>query len=98
MRRFCIGLAGFLLAIPAFAAGGDRHCGGDAYSFAEVVTTGRSARRRPIVSVPETLCADVTSGRDRRIESLSIYLDRRSNDAGTETPQGRSRPLRRTPY
>jgi hypothetical protein len=98
MRRFCVGLAVFLLAVPAFAAHRDRDCGGDAYSSAEVVTTGRSARRRPIVSVPETLCADVTSGQDWRIESLSIYLDGRSNDAGAETPQARSRSWRRPPY
>ena len=91
MRRFCVALAG-LLVLPAagIADGESSGCGGDSYSFAEVVSPSRG---EPIIAVPDTLCADLSSGQGTRIDSLSIYLDRRSNEAGRQPDM---RPSRRS--
>ena len=100
MKRFCMGLAALFLLSAAAAAGGEgSDCGGDAYSFAEVVPAQRGARARgALVSVPDTLCADIVNRQASRIESLSVYVDPRRSDtvqgpqAGNSTGKGRPEP------
>ena len=83
MIRFCVAFAGLLVLPAAGVADGESSgCGGDSYSFAEVVSS--PSRGEPIIAVPDTLCADLSSGQGTRIESLSIYLDRRSDGAGRQ--------------
>jgi hypothetical protein len=101
VKRLCAGLAVFLLmpaaAVadgPAVANGPRAGCGGDAYSFAEIVPHGAG---EPLVAVPDTLCADLANSGAPRIESLNIYVDRRAQEAD-QPPSGRqpesSRPRR----
>ncbi|CAA2100838.1 hypothetical protein MBUL_00872 [Methylobacterium bullatum] len=47
-------------------------CGGDAYSSAEVIE-GRTARRGPLVAMPDTLCADLAP--QRPADPVEIYVD-----------------------
>ena len=80
MKRFCLGLAGLvLLPLPSLAdgqgQGQEQYCGGDAYSFAEVVPARRGPRSQgPIVVTPDTLCADLARGPGVRIDGLSVYV------------------------
>jgi hypothetical protein len=106
MRRFCVGLAGLgLFPAVSLADGsrpeGDRSgCGGDAYSFAEVVASSHSPQRgEPVFTLPDTLCADLAGGPATRIDSLSIYLDRRSTgpDQQPNPPRSRS-PIPRSRF
>ncbi len=66
-------------------------CGGNAYSFAEVVE-GRSPRRGPVTSRPDTLCADILDGRRREVGPIAIYptVTPLGRDAGSGL--GRPRP------
>ncbi len=84
MRRFCIGLAGLLLPLAAAADGRDSartDCGGNSYSYVEVVPPG-PRQRDPIFWVPDTLCADLAGNRAVRIDSLNIYL----GNGGSQQP------------
>jgi hypothetical protein len=64
-----------VLALAAPAQANTVGCGDNAYSFAEVVSRPRGARERgPLVSVPDSLCADLIETRPRQIESLSIHI------------------------
>ena len=59
------------VAAQPLEAGGST-CGGNAYSSAEV-TEGRGRRRGPLTAVPDTLCADIETGRPpTRIELYGI--------------------------
>jgi hypothetical protein len=49
-----------------------RSCGGDAFSFAEVTEGALAHRGGPVVSVPDTLCADLESGRPSNVGSVAI--------------------------
>jgi hypothetical protein len=100
MKRFWIGL-GALVLLPGAAAARDEgsNCGGDAYSFAEVVPAHRAARaREPLTTVPTTLCADLVSQQRMRIESLSTYgeppRDRVSQRSRTGAPRRFGPPRR----
>ena len=86
-RRFRLALAGLCLGpLPAVADGKAGACGGDAYTFAEVVPAQRGVRQRgPITVLPDTLCADLAAGPSTRIDSLNVYVDPRG--AGAERPQ-----------
>lgn len=71
-------LAGSALLAPLRPAAaepleaGASACGGNAYSSAEV-TEGRGRRRGPLTAVPDTLCADIETGRPpTRIELYGI--------------------------
>ncbi len=68
-------------------------CGGDAYSFAEVVE-GASPRRGPLTSRPDTLCADIVDGRRHGVGPIAIYpnVTPPSREAGAEPEPGRPRP------
>jgi hypothetical protein len=95
-------MAAFFAPAACLADGGTAEpdkggCGGDAYTFAEVVVTPRSERGRPLIALPDTLCADLQGGRHAPIQSLSIYIDPTRNAAGpgeTGTEAGRP-PARR---
>ena len=91
MRRFCIGMAALLVPAACLADGTaaepDRGgCGGDAYTFAEVVVTPRSERGKPLIALPDTLCADLQGGRRPPIQSLNIYIDPTRNAAQVGNP------------
>ncbi|GJD95296.1 hypothetical protein [Methylobacterium iners] len=63
-----------LLVAPAGAEslGTDSDCGGDAFSSAQVIE-GRPPRRGPITSVPDTLCADLSTPKSNtRIEIYGL--------------------------
>ena len=96
MRRFCLGLALCLLPVSALADGpgaaasvptdGRQDCGGDAYTFAEVVPARPGIRRKgPIMVLPDTLCADLAASPNARIESLNVFIDPRG--PAEERPQ-----------
>ncbi len=97
MRRFCLGLALCLLPVPALADGpgaaasvptdaSRQDCGGDAYTFAEVVPARPGIRRKgPIMVLPDTLCADLAASPNARIDSLNIVIDPRNS--AEERPQ-----------
>ena len=90
MKRFCVGLAGLLLfPAAAVADGASGGCGGDAYSFGEVVPPNHGPQEGPIIVVPDTLCADLAGGQTTRIDSLSVYVDRRREGA-VQHPKMRS--------
>jgi hypothetical protein len=97
MRRSCIGLAALcFFTAPALADGpgsAESGCGGDAYSFAEVVPAQRGVRRHgPIMVMPDTLCADLAGSPATRIESLNVFLG--PGQAGDEGLRSRFRGLR----
>jgi hypothetical protein len=68
-------------------------CGGDAYSFAEVVEGG-PPRRGPVTSRPDTLCADVVDARRGEVGPISIYpnVTPPGRDGDPEPEPGRRRP------
>jgi len=63
-------------------------CGGNSYSYGEVVPAHRGkARRGPIEAVPDSLCADLIETRPRAIESLQLTLDPRTQPARPSAPK-----------
>jgi len=94
MRRSCIGLAALcFFTAPALADGpgsAESGCGGDAYSFAEVVPAQRGARRHgPVMVMPDTLCADLAGSPATRIESLNVFVEpRQLGDEGLRRFRG----------
>ncbi len=109
MKRFCLGLALGLVPMsvgadgpgaraPTLADGRGRDCGGDAYTFAEVVPAQRGVRtREPIMVLPDTLCADLTASPATRIESLNVFIDPRAPaEEQAKVGPGRTAPYR--PY
>lgn len=98
MKRFCLGLTAVLLSgAPAWAGGERNDCGGDAYSFAEVVPAERGVRAGgPVIALPESLCADLAGRPDYRNGSLSIYVDGRAG--ASQQPDVRGEPSSRVPY
>ena len=70
MRRFCA-LLGLLLAAPAFA--NTVECGGNAFSYVEVVERARP-QRGPLIVMPDTLCADLIERRRNGVEHLSVHV------------------------
>lgn len=66
--------------MPVLADGNGRDCGGDAYTFAEVVPAQRGVRRTgPIMVLPDTLCADLAGSPATRIDSLNVVIDPRGS-------------------
>jgi hypothetical protein len=63
-----------------------RSCGEDAFTYAEV-TENRQAppRGTPLVSIPDTLCADLVDERSPRIRDIQIVVDPR---LGGDLPLG----------
>lgn len=59
-------------------------CGGNAYSSAQVIE-GRPARRGPLTSVPDTLCADLEAPRSStRIEIYGVPGQSGAGGVGSE--------------
>ncbi len=104
MKRMCIGLITVMLVPTASLADGrykdqgysnevHADCGGDAYTFAEVVSPPEGAPRRgPVVTVPDTLCADL-SNQGARVNDFRIYVDiGRNTDSATDRSDARRTP------
>jgi hypothetical protein len=73
MKRLLI-----VLSLPMAASAAEANtlgCGDNAYTYAEVVTRPPGVRARgPIVSMPESLCADLIEARPRGVDSLSVHI------------------------
>jgi hypothetical protein len=99
MKRFCVALACLLSPVLAMADGRvaeaeRRGCGGDAYSFAEVISAPRP--EGPYIAAPDTLCADLAERGATGINSLHIYLDQ---GAGSDArPSDPARAGMRPPF
>jgi hypothetical protein len=79
----------FLCALAAESASANtKDCGGNAFTFAEVVE-GRRAARRPIVSTPESLCADLIEDRPPTMDSLSLTI----GDPSAAAPRRQTGPV-----
>jgi hypothetical protein len=73
LPRLAISIIAAIAAGPAAANSLD--CGGNAFTYAEVVQAGpRAAAKGPLVSVPESLCADIVEDRKPAIGSLSVQI------------------------
>jgi hypothetical protein len=80
--------------VPSLADGARTDCGGDAYTFAEVVPAHRGGRAaEPIMVLPDTLCADLAGSPGVKIESLNVFLDQRP-PADDQSQASRARPMR----
>lgn len=73
MRRILTVCAFAAAAMPA--AANTLGCGDNAYSFAEVVEHAPGVRAKgPLVSVPDSLCADLIEDRAPAIGSLGVHV------------------------
>jgi hypothetical protein len=80
----------FVLACPS-AQANTVECGGNSFSYGEVVQQHRGRARKGVVeAIPDSLCADLIEIRPREIESLHLTIDPRARTdrppAGTATP------------
>ncbi|HEX8664536.1 MAG TPA: hypothetical protein VF744_10955 [Beijerinckiaceae bacterium] len=67
-------LALFVLAASP-AAANTKDCGENAFTFAEVVEAQSGTRARsPVVSVPDSLCADLIEDRKSGLGSLNLQV------------------------
>jgi hypothetical protein len=68
-----------VVLVPAVAVANTVECGANSFSYAEVDARpqGKSVRG-PVVSYPDSLCADLIERRQNQIESLQIVVDPRS--------------------
>ncbi|HEX8166129.1 MAG TPA: hypothetical protein VF601_10120 [Beijerinckiaceae bacterium] len=67
-------LALFVLA-PLPAAANTTGCGGNAFTFAEVVEARPGTRAAgPVMSVPDSLCADLVEDRKPAVGSLNLQI------------------------
>jgi hypothetical protein len=87
---FCAAFVGTAVGAQANTLG----CGGNSFSYAEVVPRHRGALRKgPIQVVPDSLCADLLEERRSGIESLHLSLDPHSSlDSQAQAPRHRSQP------
>ena len=80
-------LALFVLAASPAAAANTKDCGGNAFTFAEVVEARAGARARgPVMTVPDSLCADLIDDRKPALGSLNLQI---GDPYGTATPRRR---------
>jgi hypothetical protein len=85
MRSAFLVLACTLAAAPA--AANTKDCGENAFTFAEVVEARPGTRARgPVVSVPDSLCADLIDDRKPALGSLNLQI---GDHYGAATPRGR---------
>lgn len=75
MRR-TLALCAFVAAAPAApAAANTLGCGGNAYTYAEVVEHAPGRRMRgPVIALPDSLCADLVEESKPGIGSLGVYI------------------------
>jgi hypothetical protein len=75
MMKPCCLAALLALAAPGAALANSPGCGENAFSYAEVVEAKPAARKTgPLVSVPDSLCADLVEDRPRQINSLNLTI------------------------
>jgi hypothetical protein len=80
-------LALFVLAASPAAAANIKDCGGNAFTFAEVVEAQPGTRARgPVMTVPDSLCADLIDDRKSVLGSLNLQI---GDPYGTATPRRR---------
>jgi hypothetical protein len=73
MRRASLTILAALIAGPA--AANTVACGKNAFTYAEVVEVRPHARGQgPVISVPDSLCADLIEGRKPAIGSFSLQI------------------------
>lgn len=73
MRCVLLTLVAALAAAPA--AANTLGCGGDAYTYAEVVEHAPGTRSRgPVIALPDSLCADLVEERRPAIGSLNLHI------------------------
>ena len=90
MKPCCLA-ALLALAAPGAALATSPGCGENAFTYAEVVEGNSGARHTgPIMSVPDSLCADLVDDRPRQINSLNLTV----GDPGG-TPASPTQGLRR---
>lgn len=81
------------LAAASPAAANSAGCGDNAFTFAEVVEHAPGARSRgPVMTVPDSLCADVIEDRGPGIGSLSVHIGEPYGDDAGATGASRLRP------
>ena len=74
MKPCCLA-ALLALAAPGAALANSPGCGENAFTYAEVVEAKPAAGRGgPLVSVPDSLCADLVDDRPRQINSLNLTI------------------------
>jgi hypothetical protein len=71
-------LALLWVAAPTASVANTLGCGGDAFTFAEVVDAKRP-QRGPVTSVPSSLCADLSDDRPKDQIPLSIQIGPRED-------------------
>ena len=67
-----VAVTGAARAQPLTAGPAEPGCGGDAFSSAQVIEH-RPPRRGPLVSVPDTLCADVAPQPGAPTTQIEVY-------------------------
>jgi hypothetical protein len=93
MRCVILILAAAVLAAPA--AANTKDCGENAFSFAEVVESERGRQRTgPVISVPDSLCADLIEDRKPGVGSLNLHI---GEAAGAPAPRSEPRRGERAP-
>jgi hypothetical protein len=77
-----------LVLAAAPAAANTRDCGENAFTFAEVVEAqgGTTRPKGPVMTVPDSLCADLVEDRKPALGSLNLQI---GDPSGTATPRGR---------
>ena len=84
-------LALFVLAATP-AAANTKDCGENAFTFAEVVEAqGGTRTKGPVVSVPDSLCADLIEDRKPGLGSLNLQI---GDPYGTVAPRRRGGTVR----
>ena len=73
MKPCCLA-ALLALAAPGAALANSPGCGENAFTYAEVVEAKPGGRTGPLVSVPDSLCADLVEDRPRQINSLNLTI------------------------
>ncbi len=86
MRRLIPALASALIAAPAFA--NSTGCGENAFTFAEIVEA--KLAKGPVMSVPDSLCADLIEDRKPAIGSLNLQIGDPYATQPTARPRGTS--------
>jgi hypothetical protein len=88
MIRFLVMLAGLLPLPGAEALANTLECGGNSFSYAEVLTNrGRKPPQGPIQVVPDSLCADLIEHRRSAIRSLDVTIDPRASGGAEPDPR-----------
>jgi hypothetical protein len=78
---------------PAESRANTVDCGGNSFSFAEVVPPRRARlRHEPIRVGPDSLCADLVEDRPQAIESMQLTIDSVARRQDRPVTPGHDRP------